>query len=1036
MIRLKKYDQIFMLVISLIIIIIIDNQCLSNRIDCPKRCNCYQTIVNCAKQEFHIIPTDLPTWTEALFLNDNPLETLVSSHQSSLLISPNNLTIIDLTHTQLRFIDSDVLNNVFNDVHYVEKSLRNINLNQNELTQFPLINHVNQLRSLSLSNNQLNYESIQRIDISSFYPHLEYIDLSNNLIKIIPKHFLSTSIMSNLTQLILNNNDIEIIEEDAFELFPNLKVLKISKNNIQIISKSWLGKLIHLRELDLNYNQINKIDILAFEALESLISLKMRRNKLNNLDDGSFWGLSNLQKLNLDHNNISEINEGWIYGLESLKELNIKHNSIVKIGDNVWKSLRSLIEINLSFNRLQHIRLKTFDKLNSLQILKLSNNNISYVDENSFRSLKSLQILDISYNQLSWTLEGSNGFFNGLGHLKELRLDNNQIRLIYKHTFSGLPNLSMLNLTANPLSSIQKDSFQWSNNLNRIHLEQIDLLCDCTMKWLHGWLQANHIRRENARKIRCKHPHDLAIRTINSFLDIKPEEFKCQDFLKPYLIEDFNNLTKPIAAIKNQEIRFNCKVATGSNDKIIFKWFKDSQLIEHDRAIMENIAQPYSDNVTHYTSILHLINIQDEDQGKYHCMASNSYGSVYSNKFTVNVYVAPYFIKRPDNVTVRVGHTAKLECAAKGQPNPIVSWQKDGGDNFPAAMERRMHVMPADDVFFIVEVKKTDMGSYSCHATNDAGTIVSTAYLNVIEMPSFVRKMVDKKSQLGSTVSLECMAAGIPMPQIVWYKDGEMLQPTDRHFFTAEGQLLIIVKSKLSDQGLYSCNISNTYGVASDSSYLEIVTISSGRNSNDFISSFVFGLSEHLMIVIAILICVIITSLAWIAVICFIRIQHNSNLMKTNVSNNLESGNHHHHHHRNVEYSNDLNSFKSIEYESDANFDSSSALDTGIGGSSHSNEDEISREYYSLPRRNYEFPTNHNQSMRYTNSLQRNNKHFVNNSHQQIHHHSPAVLSSKAERNRIKRINHEMLNKQRTTNFPTKDMTDYDDYHHRNIQMI
>lgn len=918
MIRMKKYDQIFILVISILFIIFIDNKCSSDKIGCPKRCNCFSTVVNCANKEYRIIP-DLPTWTESLYMNDNPLETF-SSHASPLIISPNNLTFIDLTRTRLRFVDSDVLTTVFNDVHYIQKSLTNIHFNENELTQFPLINYANNLRSLSLANNNLNYDSIQRIDISFIYPHLEYLDLSDNLIKIIPKHFLSSSIMSNLTHLILNNNDIETIEEDAFELFPNLKVLKISKNNIQIISKSWLGRLIHLRELDLNYNQIDKIDILAFEALESLISLKMRRNKLNNLDDGSFWGLSNLQKIILDHNNISEIKEGWIYGLESLKEFSIKHNSIIKIGDNVWNSLRSLIEINLNFNRLQHIRLKTFDKLSSLQTLKLSNNNISYVDDNSFRSLKNLETLDMSYNKLSWTLEGSSGFFNGLGHLKELRLNNNQIRLIYKHTFNGLSSLSMLNLTANPLSSIQKDSFQWFNNLNRIHLEQVDLLCDCTMKWLNEWLQANQIRRQFARKIHCKHPHDLAIRTINSFLDIKPEEFKCQDFLKPYLIEDFKNLTKPIAAIKNQEIRFNCKVATSSNDKIIFKWFKDSQLIEHDRAIMENVAQPYSENVTHYTSILHLVNIQDEDQGKYHCMASNSYGSVYSHKFSVNVYVAPYFIKRPHNVTVRVGHTAKLECAAKGQPGPIVSWQKDGGDNFPAAMERRMHVMPADDVFFIVEVKKSDMGSYSCHATNDAGSIVSTAYLNVIEIPSFVRKMVDKKSQIGSTVSLECMAAGIPIPQIVWFKDGHMLQPTDRHFFTAEGQILIIVKSKPSDQGLYSCNISNTYGTTSDSSYLEIITISE-RNSDDFIASYVYMIRKHSLIVIAVLICVVITSLAWIAVICYIRKKHNSDLMKT-YENNPKSGN--------LCYMESSTNFdpisKSNEYESDFYSDSSSAL--------------------------------------------------------------------------------------------------------------
>lgn len=40
-----------------------------------------------------------------------------------------------------------------------------------------------------------------------------------------------------------------------------------------------------------------------------------------------------------------------------------------------------------------------------------------------------------------------------------------------------------------------------------------------------------------------------------------------------------------------------------------------------------------------------------------------------------------------------------------------------------------MHVMPTDDVFFIVNAKPNDMGVYSCTANNAAGTIVANATL-------------------------------------------------------------------------------------------------------------------------------------------------------------------------------------------------------------------------------------------------------------------------------------------------------------------
>lgn len=84
------------------------------------------------------------------------------------------------------------------------------------------------------------------------------------------------------------------------------------------------------------------------------------------------------------------------------------------------------------------------------------------------------------------------------------------------------------------------------------------------------------------------------------------------------------------------------------------------------------------------------------------------------------------------DLTVRAGATARLECAATGHPTPQIAWQKDGGTDFPAARERRMHVMPSDAVFFIVDVKTEDIGVYSCTAQNTAGAISANATLTVL----------------------------------------------------------------------------------------------------------------------------------------------------------------------------------------------------------------------------------------------------------------------------------------------------------------
>lgn len=97
----------------------------------------------------------------------------------------------------------------------------------------------------------------------------------------------------------------------------------------------------------------------------------------------------------------------------------------------------------------------------------------------------------------------------------------------------------------------------------------------------------------------------------------------------------------------------------------------------------------------------------------------------------------PSFLKTPMDLTIRTGTMARLECAAEGHPSPQIAWQKDGGTDFPAARERRMHVMPDDDIFFIANVKTEDMGVYSCTAQNAAGSLSANATLTVLGESSY-----------------------------------------------------------------------------------------------------------------------------------------------------------------------------------------------------------------------------------------------------------------------------------------------------------
>ena len=58
------------------------------------------------------------------------------------------------------------------------------------------------------------------------------------------------------------------------------------------------------------------------------------------------------------------------------------------------------------------------------------------------------------------------------------------------------------------------------------------------------------------------------------------------------------------------------------------------------------------------------------------------------------------------------------------------------------------------------------MGVYTCTATNLAGAITTNISLNVLEVPRFVKPMVDKVVSVGETAVLECQSSGSPRPQL------------------------------------------------------------------------------------------------------------------------------------------------------------------------------------------------------------------------------------------------------------------------------
>uniref|UniRef100_A0A8C7MDW9 Leucine rich repeats and immunoglobulin like domains 1 n=1 Tax=Oncorhynchus kisutch TaxID=8019 RepID=A0A8C7MDW9_ONCKI len=709
-----------------------------------------------------------------------------------------------------------------------------LNLGHNKLTAIDVgaFSNLPNLRELLLFCSR-HHNKIRTIDGRRMRDliSVETLDLSNNDITEVRVQGFPAGLQ--IKDLYLSNNKIQFLEAGALDqLSSTLQVLRLSRNRIsQVPVKGF--QLPKLTQLELNRNRVRQVEGLTFQGLASLEVLKLQRNNISKLTDGAFWGLAKMKVLHLDYNSLREVNSGSLYGLSSLLQLFLSNNSISHINPDGWRFCQRLRELNLSYNNLSRLDEGSLAVLGDLHTLRLGHNAISHITEGAFRGLKALRLLELDHNDISGTIEDTNGAFSGLDSLNKLNLGENAIRSIQPEAFSKMRSLRNL--------LIQSDSF----------------LCDCQLNWFPEWLMTRGL--QTGVEATCVHPEILK---GTSVFQAPPDRFVCDDLPKPQITLQ----PETTVTVLGSDVRLMCTAASSSSSPMTFAWRKDQELLRH--AEVENFAHLRANHgavheaggVMEYTTILHLRHVTFAHEGRYQCIITNHFGSSYSTKARLTVNVMPTFVKTPRDNTIRTGTTAKLECAAEGHPTPEIAWQKDGGTDFPAARERRMHVMPDDDVFFIMDVKLEDMGVYSCTAKNTAGTVSANASLIVLETPHLAQELEDHSVVVGETVALQCKALGSPPPKITWLRNDEPLRSSDRHHFTPGNQLLVIGSAALEDAGRYTCVMSNTLGTERGHSQLSVRQTGCVAPSGP--STVTMGI-----IVIAVVTSIVVTSLVWVCII-------------------------------------------------------------------------------------------------------------------------------------------------------------------------
>ncbi|XP_008821556.1 neurofascin isoform X3 [Nannospalax galili] len=214
----------------------------------------------------------------------------------------------------------------------------------------------------------------------------------------------------------------------------------------------------------------------------------------------------------------------------------------------------------------------------------------------------------------------------------------------------------------------------------------------------------------------------------------------------------------------------------------------------------------------------------EEYEGEYQCFARNKFGTALSNRIRLQVSKSPLWPKENlDPVVVQEGAPLTLQCnPPPGLPSPVIFWMSSSME--PISQDKRVSQGHNGDLYFSNVMLQDMQTDYSCNARfhfthtiqqKNPFTLKVLTTRGVAERtPSFMYPQGTSSSQMvlrGMDLLLECIASGVPTPDIAWYKKGGDL-PSDKAKFENFNKALRITNVSEEDSGEYFCLASNKMG--------------------------------------------------------------------------------------------------------------------------------------------------------------------------------------------------------------------------------
>ncbi|XP_028928962.1 neuronal cell adhesion molecule isoform X36 [Ornithorhynchus anatinus] len=211
-------------------------------------------------------------------------------------------------------------------------------------------------------------------------------------------------------------------------------------------------------------------------------------------------------------------------------------------------------------------------------------------------------------------------------------------------------------------------------------------------------------------------------------------------------------------------------------------------------------------------------------EGIYQCTARNERGAAISNNIVIRSSRSPLWTKEKlEPIVIRDGQSLILPCRPPiGLPPPIIFWMDNSFQRLPQS--ERVSQGLNGDLYFSNVIPEDTREDYICYARfNHTQTIQQKQPISVkvfstkpfTERPPTLltpKGSTSNKEELrGNELLLECIAEGLPTPDIQWEKEGGEF-PANRTFYKNFKKTLRILDVSEADSGKYKCTARNTLG--------------------------------------------------------------------------------------------------------------------------------------------------------------------------------------------------------------------------------